>query len=192
VGVRNIKWLRKVTTASEEAEGVWQRGMAYKVFNPSVRSLDGIDVESYAAMQEMPVQSVILSPPPGTVAEPEEELTVRGFAWSGGGRSIVRVDVSADGGDTWHAATLGDGATQPSHRAWAWTFWEAEVPVRPGQPIEQLVCKATDAAHNVQPERADSIWNLRGLANNSWHRVPITTADAPPPDASDGRAAAAA
>eukprot|EP00966_Prymnesium_polylepis_P324049 7380154-Prymnesium_polylepis.2 len=81
---------------------------------------------------------------------------------------------------------------QPSHRAWAWTFWEAEVPVRPGQPIEQLVCKATDAAHNVQPERADSIWNLRGLANNSWHRVPITTADAPPPDAGDGRAAAAA
>ena len=26
-------------------------GMAYKVFNPSVRSLDGIDVEKYAAMQ---------------------------------------------------------------------------------------------------------------------------------------------
>ena len=53
--MRNIKWLRKVTTASEEAEGVWQRGMAYKVFNPSVTKLDGIDVEGAAAMQEMPV-----------------------------------------------------------------------------------------------------------------------------------------
>jgi len=173
VGVRNIKWLSKVTAASEEAEGVWQRGMAYKVFNPSVRKLDGIDVGSYAAMQEMPVQSVVLSPQPGTKVDPDEDVTVRGFAWSGGGRGIVRVDVSADGGETWHTATLADGSEQPRNRSWAWTFWEAEVPVKGGEPV--IVCKATDAAHNVQPERAESIWNLRGLANNSWHRVAVKT-----------------
>ena len=37
----------------------------------------------------------------------------------------------------------------------------------------QLVCKAVDAAHNTQPESAASVWNLRGLANNAWHRVPV-------------------
>ena len=57
VGVRNIKWLRKITTASEEAEGVWQRGMAYKIFNPSVTKLDGVDVEAHAAMQEIGLHS---------------------------------------------------------------------------------------------------------------------------------------
>lgn len=177
VGVRNIKWLKKVTTSAVEAEGVWQRGMAYKVFNPSVRKLDGIDVESYAAMQEMPVQSVILSPQPHAKADPDDEsVTVRGFAWSGGGRGIVRVDVSADGGSSWVSAELGEGSEQPRHRAWAWTFWEAEVPL-PAAGAASLVCKATDAAHNVQPESAESIWNLRGLANNSWHRVPIEVAD---------------
>ena len=41
----------QVKTLTEEAEGVWQRGMAYKSFGPSVTSLDGIDVGSYAAMQ---------------------------------------------------------------------------------------------------------------------------------------------
>jgi len=33
--------------------------------------------------------------------------------------------------------------------------------------------QAVDAAHNTQPENAKSVWNLRGLANNSWHRVPL-------------------
>jgi len=175
VGVRNIKWLNKVKTSTEEAEGVWQRGMAYKSFGPSVTSLDGIDVGSYAAMQEMPVQSVILSPQPGAKLEPGDEVTVRGLAWSGGGRGIIRVDVSADDGATWQTATLTEGADQARGKAWAWTFWEAEVTVADAQSPTRatLVCKALDAAHNSQPESAASIWNLRGLANNSWHRVAV-------------------
>ena len=32
--------------------------------------------------------------------------TVRGYAFSGGGHAIVRVDVSADGGKTWQTAEL--------------------------------------------------------------------------------------
>ena len=104
----------------------------------------------YAPIQEMPVTSAIVSPAPNArievqVGEKTEEeagekaeekaggpkapatVDVKGFAWSGGGRGIVRVDVSADDGKTWHTATLGQGSEQPRHRAWAWTFWEAEV-----------------------------------------------------------------
>lgn len=40
-------------------------------------------------------------------------------------------------------------ASQPAMRAWAWTFWEAEVDLPAGKQAS-LVCKATDAAHNVQ------------------------------------------
>jgi len=110
-------------------------------------------------------------------------LQVKGFAWSGGGRGIVRVDVSADDGATWHTATLGQGSEQPRHKAWAWTFWEAEVPL-PAAAVAhagtRLVCKAVDAAHNSQPESVASVWNLRGLANNAWHRVPIRVVEEPP------------
>jgi len=84
----------------------------------------------------------------------------------------VRVDVSADDGLTWHTATLGEGSDQPLSRAWAWTFWEAELPV-PAAGMSKLVCKAVDASHNTQPESHAAVWNLRGLANNAWHRVPI-------------------
>ena len=35
----------------------------------------------------------------------------------------------------------------------------------------ELICKATDASYNVQPEQAAPIWNLRGVLANNWHRV---------------------
>ena len=36
----------------------------------------------------------------------DEDVTVQGYALAGGGRAVVRVDVSADGGDTWISAEL--------------------------------------------------------------------------------------
>ena len=155
---------------------MWQRGMAYKHFGPSLTSVDGLDVAALPSIQELPVTSAILSPRPGTCVE-DSTITVEGYAWSGGGRGIVRVDVSADNGATWHTATLKQGSEQPLSRAWAWTFWEVEMPVAAANDAAvTLVCKAIDAAHNCQPEGSAGVWNLRGLANNSWHRVPISVA----------------
>jgi len=174
VGVRNIKWLKRIVTSDVEADGVWQRGMAYKHFGPSLTSVEGLDVAAFPSIQELPVTSAILSPRAGASVE-DGAVTVEGYAWSGGGRGIVRVDVSADNGATWHTATLGKGSEQPLSRAWAWTFWELEVPVTAANgAVTTLICKAIDAAHNCQPEGVAGVWNLRGLANNSWHRVPVS------------------
>ena len=179
VGVRNIKWLTRVCAQPEEAQGVWQRGIAYKALGPDVTAPDGHDLSQYAPINELPVTSAILSPLPNATIEADADgdtIDVRGFAWSGGGRGIVRVDVSADDGATWHTASLGEGSEQPRHKAWAWTFWEVEVPLPAGAAANggaRLVCKAVDASHNSQPESPAGVWNLRGLANNSWHRVPI-------------------
>lgn len=87
----------------------------------------------------------------------------------------MRVDVSADGGETWTTAELGKGAEQPMHKAWAWTLWSASVPLPEGakEGEVKIVCKAVDAAHNQQPERTGPIWNLRGILNNSWHGVTV-------------------
>lgn len=30
-----------------------------------------------------------------------------------------------------------------------------------------------DSAANVQPEKVEEIWNLRGILNTSWHRVQV-------------------
>jgi sulfite oxidase len=184
VGVRNVKWVTNIVASSEEAEGPWQRGIAYKGFAPGVKSFEGVDVEAVQSMQKTPVQSVIVSPSEGQelkeLVKPGAEnggvtatIPVEGWAYSGGGNGIVRVDVSCDQGATWHTATLTEGKDQPPHRAYAWTFWKCNLPVPAGTEEVELCCKATDASYNVQPEFPESIWNARGLNNTSWHRVKV-------------------
>ena len=48
---------------------------------------------------------------------------VKGYAWSGGGRDIIRVDVSIDGGVSWRPSKL-QKKTQREGRAWAWSLFE--------------------------------------------------------------------
>ncbi|CAM9501399.1 unnamed protein product, partial [Choristocarpus tenellus] len=100
--------------------------------------------------------------------------TVKGYAVSGGGRAVVRVDVSADGGSTWQEAEL-KPTSQPLNRTWAWTLWEASILIPKGSEKEgmKLVCKAVDSGYNVQPEQPGPIWNIRGVLSNSWHRVEV-------------------
>jgi sulfite oxidase len=178
VGVRNVKWVGHIRLSQEEAEGTWQRGMAYKGFAPNIKCAKSVDVEKLHSMQEMPVQSSIVSPKSGAVIE-LDDVEVKGWAWSGGGRCVIRVDVSLDDGRTWTTADLTEGRDQHPTRAWAWTFWEASVPVPEslrGKKFEVL-CRATDSAYSTQPERAEPIWNLRGLNCNCWHRVSVEHVD---------------
>lgn len=173
VGARNVKWLTRVAASEKEYGGFWQQ-RDYKGFSPSI-DWNNVDFSKAPAIQELPVQSLICSPQEGSSVDAEsDEIHISGIAWSGGGRGIVRVDVSADGGKTWHVAELGDGKEQRRGRAWAWTLWEATLPA-PSKGDTELVCKAVDTSYNVQPDSSGPIWNLRGCLSNAWHRVHIHT-----------------
>ena len=167
--------LAQVKLSEEEAVGDWQRGLNYKVLPPGLESGSGVDISKIPAMQEASVFSGI------TAVEDagERKVDAKGWAWSGGGRGIARVDVSTDGGATWHAAKVTEGGDQALGREWAWVFWEAsDMPVKAeaGSTIE-VVSRAVDKAYNVQPEKAAHIWNMRGLGNNSWYRASVDLED---------------
>ncbi|CAL8401475.1 unnamed protein product [Arctogadus glacialis] len=186
VGARNVKWLGKVIVSREESASHWQQN-DYKGFSPGT-DWDTVDFKSAPAIQELPVQSAITQPADGAVLERDAdgEVTVRGYAWSGGGREVVRVDVSLDGGKTWQVARLregdGEGEEQgeapppppPPGRAWAWKLWEVGAPLPPGEQQVEIVCKAVDNSYNMQPDSVAPIWNLRGVLSNAWHRVRVT------------------
>lgn len=55
-----------------------------------------------------------------------------GYAWSGGGQKIVRVDVTVDGGETWHVANMDNQEESPPPRHWAWSLWSVKIPVTKG------------------------------------------------------------
>lgn len=172
VGARQVKWLNKIYLSDEESESHWQR-RDYKGFNCSV-DWHNVDFDSSVAIMQLPVISAICDPPAGAeLEEGAEDVTVRGYAWSGGGRAIIRVDVSADGGKTWHVASIQPNG-QSQYKAWGWSLWEATIPLPPDHKGEvELVCKAVDVAYNAQPDRVEGIWNLRGVLSNAWHHVKV-------------------
>ena len=67
---------------------------------------------------------------------PDNKLKVSGYAWSGCGRGIVRVDVSKDNGKTWLSAKLLN--KYEYGKAWAWTLWELEIE-KPEKEIKKLI-----------------------------------------------------
>ncbi|XP_068598095.1 sulfite oxidase, mitochondrial [Brachionichthys hirsutus] len=174
VGARNVKWLGRIRVSAEESGSHWQQN-DYKGFSPGT-DWDTVDFTSAPAIQELPVQSAITTPADGAAVDrSSEEVTVKGYAWSGGGREVVRVDVSLDGGETWQVAELKGGGTgdAPPGRAWAWKLWEVTAPLPAGSRELEIVCKAVDSSYNMQPDTVGPIWNLRGVLSNAWHSVRV-------------------
>jgi len=175
VGARNVKWLGQMVVSSEESTGHWQAN-DYKGFSPSV-DWHNVDFTKSPAIQELPVQSAICEPEDGQRLKLENgKLPLKGYAWSGGGRGIVRVDVSVDGGLTWQVASLKRDETQLHNRQWAWTLWniEAEVPSEIScNGLVNVCVKAVDSSYNSQPEDFGPIWNLRGVLSNAWHKIQV-------------------
>lgn len=169
--VRNVKWLDKIELSQEEAEGSWQRGLNYKILPPSVKDASTVELNKMPSVSEVSLFSGITKLQfLHKIDESVVRVKVGGWAWAGGGRNIVRVEVTADNAKSWDMATLTEGADQKHGRAWAWVFWECELDAQlyPDGTI-RVASKAVDMCFNSQPESLDNIWNLRGLGNNSWY-----------------------
>ncbi|PHT57175.1 Sulfite oxidase [Capsicum baccatum] len=178
IGARSVKWLESINIIADECQGFFMQ-KDYKMFPPTV-NWDNINWSTRRSQMDFPVQSAICSLEDVSVVK-HGKITIKGYAVSGGGRGIERVDVSVDGGKTWVEANRYQKTGIPyiaddsSSDRWAWVFFEAEanIPQR-----AEIVVKAVDISANVQPESIDSIWNLRGILNTSWHRVQVRVGQA--------------
>lgn len=176
VAARSVKWVNKVVISEEESQSQWQK-KDYKCFGPNVLHPDW---ESAPAIQDTPVQSAITSLRDLSRNQIQDDtitkthsgagdlIAVEGYSYAGGGRSIVRVDVSPDDGKTWHQAEmLLDEAK--GHKAWSWRRWRFILPK--SEAGSCFVVKAVDEANNCQPESYKPQFNFRGNLTTSWHRV---------------------
>ncbi|XP_061991931.1 sulfite oxidase-like isoform X2 [Rosa rugosa] len=179
IGARSVKWLSSINIIENECQGFFTQ-RDYKMFPPTV-NWENIDWSTRRPQMDFPVQSVICSLEEENTVEPGK-IVVHGYAVSGGGRGIERVDVSFDGGKTWEEAIRYQKSTEVPYVAddtssgdkWAWVLFKAEADV---SHTTEIVTKAVDIAGNVQPENVGVIWNLRGILNTSWHRVRVEVED---------------
>lgn len=144
VGSRSVKWLNHIKLTQQ------QTGNGY---------------------QELPINSGVCVPSPNSTLH-GDTLDTKGWAFSGGGRSVIRVDLTIDGGKTWHEADLINDLEQEDGRAWAWTRWQANIELNQFEKKmkEIEICsKAVDSAYNTQPEKQDV--HVTQVAANNWHCV---------------------
>lgn len=189
VGARQVKWLHKIRLSDKPSSKSYQcksyRGFAPNItFESDLADWPPPRLDQAPIIHEQPVTSIVCHPPQNAIlgAKGATDISLKGVAWSGGGRKIERVDVSVDGGNTWKAADLYKPIEQRYNRHWAWTQFHVTV-VLPKEIKEKLekgevaeldiTSKALDSAFNVQPETMAPYWNARGIAINHWYHVKV-------------------
>ena len=156
-----MKWLEKLTVASEAQKGFYM-DTAYKYPKEPGAPGQMIPAPDMRSVTELFVKSCITEAP--SQARAGTAVRVAGFAFSGA-PDVVKVEVTDDGGATWRPADL-----DSQHDPWAWRLWSFRwTPSVPG--AQTLWVRATDSRGSVQPKEAG--WNPSGYLHNGWHSAAV-------------------
>ncbi|WCJ44582.1 Nitrate reductase [NADH] [Euphorbia peplus] len=178
IGGRMVKWLKRIIVTTKESDNYYH----YKDNRvlPSHVDAELANAEAWwykpqHIINELNINSVITTPSHEEVLPinswtTQRPYTLKGYAYSGGGKKVTRVEVTLDGGDTWQVCNL-DHQEKPNKfgKFWCWCFWTLEVEVLDLLGAKEIAVRAWDETHNTQPEKL--IWNVMGMMNNCWFRI---------------------
>ena len=161
------KWLTSILIRNRVHDGAKMTGTSYRVPCRPVAPGEKVANEDMCIIESMPVKSLITFPRSGIDVSAGQAFPVRGKAWAGD-RSVSRVEVSIDFGQTWQATAL----DAPANRL-AWQNWQTSVTV-PASGYFEIWARATDETGMSQPMLVPG-WNPKGYLNNAAHRIAIRT-----------------
>ncbi|MBO3747259.1 sulfite oxidase [Streptosporangiaceae bacterium NEAU-GS5] len=159
-GMAHVKWLRDITAIDRPFDG-FQNVEAYRLRREIGEPGEPVTWIAPRALLVPPGFPDFMSR--ARVVRPGEVI-LEGRAWSGRA-PVERVEVSADGGETWMAADL---EPDPGHR-WAWRRWTCRWTAAPGSHLLTVRVFDADGPQPVHPD-----WNRGGFANNAVQLVPVT------------------
>lgn len=175
VGGRSIKWLNEIEVTHEPCRSYYHLH-DNRVFPPRVTAELAVKEnwwgKSEHLFNELNVNSVISTPAQGEALKVTAmgSYVVKGYAYSGGGRSVTRVEVSLDGGISWRLTKLCHPCPPTAYgKQWCWAHWSIEVKSIELTHTSEIICRAWDESNNTQPR--DMTWNILGIGNNAYFRV---------------------
>lgn len=139
-GVMNVKWLRRLT-ASKAPVMARNETARYTELLPSGKA------RLFTMVME--AKSLITSPSSGMFLKHPGLYQISGLAWSGSGK-VQKVEVSADGGESWAEAALQEPVLDKS-------FTRFRIPWRWDGGNAELKSRVTDETGYRQPERRELI-----------------------------------
>lgn len=124
------------------------------------------------------------------LADAAQTYQLTGYAYSGGGKRITRVEISSDRGKTWNLATVNypedayrealddpevcGGRLDMSWReaSFCWCFWAYDIGVEELASSKDILVRCMDESMQIQPR--DMYWSVLGMMNNPWFRITIS------------------
>ncbi|KAL1304367.1 hypothetical protein AAFC00_003370 [Neodothiora populina] len=167
IGARSCKWLYRIKAIKGPSLAPVQM-KEYLYYTPQVGKQNAMYSNGFS-IQDMPVSSAIMKPINMQQIIHDGSIKMRGWAYSGGGRWPVRVEVSGDGGSIWYEVPYENLSNKYYH---AWRLWEIDLPVDAEGWLE-LCVRTWDNALNTQPTYVRSAWNFDLHVTSSCHRVKI-------------------
>jgi len=161
-----IKHLSDIEVVENVFDGFWMAS-AYRVpDNPTRSSEPGETVKATVPISRFNVRSFITSVADGATLPAGRETVVRGIAFDGGD-GIREVAFSADDGQTWQPARLGEDLGRYSFREWRIAFTP-----RAGEHL--LRVRAVNRTGETQPMQP--LWNAPGYMRNVVETVRVRAA----------------
>ncbi|KAI6043890.1 hypothetical protein EDC04DRAFT_3056554 [Pisolithus marmoratus] len=205
IGGRSVKWLKRIEISNGESQHhlhYWDNKLLPSQLMPDqARAEKHWWYDPRYLITELNVNSAIAKPdhnetlvvakhlPPGEVVP---SYSIRGYAYTGGGRRVTRVEVSLDEGTTWVLAdieypedrfrqfchedpTYGTLDLSERDTSFCWCFWSFDVKYDALATCNALAVRASDESSTLQPR--DMYWHSLGMMNNWWFRVAVNKAE---------------
>ncbi|KAF2265914.1 nitrate reductase [Lojkania enalia] len=195
IGGRSVKWLKKLIVTAEPSDNwyhIYDNRVLPTMVDPdeSAKNPGWWKDERYAIYDLNPNSAIAYPAHDEQVllAEAPASYTVKGYAYSGGGRRITRVEISINKGKTWRLANIDyaedkyrqlegkqlfGGRLDMDWRetCFCWCFWDLDIPMKELQGADDILLRSMDEAMCIQPR--DMYWSVLGMMNNPWFRVAI-------------------
>ncbi|TFK51423.1 hypothetical protein OE88DRAFT_1545674 [Heliocybe sulcata] len=201
IGGRSVKWLRRIEVSHQESQHYlhfWDnKVLPTQVLPDQARGEKHWWYDPRYIITELNVNSAIARPDHEEILSLDVdsgEYIVEGYAYSGGGRRVTRVELSLDQGETWKIAEINYpedmfravchtdpvyGTLDLTERdtSFCWCFWSFRVRHSVLAECDAIMVRAMDEGLVLQPR--DMYWSALGMMNNWWFRIAIskTTVD---------------
>ncbi|RLN50921.1 hypothetical protein BBJ28_00023716 [Nothophytophthora sp. Chile5] len=183
IGGRMVKWLSRIHVSDHESTNhhhIMDNRVLPSHLTAETATAEGWWSKSPYAIMELNVNAAMIEPghderlafSEDDAANEAERYVVKGYAYSGGGRRIIRVEVTVDDGATWQLANIiYDEKPNAYGKMWCWVHYELSVTVSSLVGAKEVCVRAWDSSMNLMPEFPT--WNVMGMMNNPWYRVKI-------------------
>lgn len=192
VGGRTVKWLKKIILSDTDSDNKYHLG-DNSVFPQHVTStaLMSQTIGEYSKeytknlgpprtrhpfiLYELNVNSVILFPQHGetlNIQDLDSSCDFKGYAYDGGGRKIIRIEITLDKGQSWLPCNISypdDYSPRHGHRWYVMCKWSISVPLWKLGSCTEVTVRAWNSSFNTQP--SDANWNILGMMNNCHYTV---------------------